>query len=71
MNCFWREVFYLFHVTKGNKLLCLQAIGGFIFNEHYFLTLKFLKDNTKAKQSVEANKSIYSFLKRGFELPCG
>lgn len=64
-------MFYLFHVTKGNILLCLQAIGGFIFKEHYLLTLKFLKGNTKAKQSVEASRSIYLFLKRGFELPCG
>lgn len=44
-------MFYLFHVTEENILLCLHSIGGFTFNEHYFLTLKFLKGNTKAKKS--------------------
>lgn len=47
----WNQVFYLFHVTEENILLCLHSIGGFTFNEHYFLTLKFLKGNTKAKKS--------------------
>lgn len=62
---------FYFHVTKGNILLCFQAIGGFIFNEHYLLTLKFLKGNAKAKQSVESSKSVCLFVKRGFELPGG
>lgn len=40
---------YLFHVVKGNILLGLFAVGGFIFNDLYLVTPKFWKGNTKAK----------------------